>query len=350
MVETNNLRIVASEDVLSPQEVKDRAWRPDESTTQHILQSRDTIARIMNGDNKRMLVVTWPCSIHTEESAYAYAEVVKEAQKFENLVIVMRAYFEKPRTTIWWKWLINDPHLDDSFDINHWLILARQIYMKLAEMRIPIWIEQLDTLSPQYLSDLVSWSAIGARTAESQPHRELSSGLSSPVWIKNGTSWDLEIAINAMKAASKPHHFLSIGEEWTIKRFTTSWNPDTHIILRWWWDDEQNYELSHQQETAALLRDAWFDERRIIVDASHKNAPGWHLDQITVVNYMISQILAWKNLARWLMLEGHIQEWRQDIKNGKNNPLKSITDPCIWKDDTLDQLDRLNDTVGQMTS
>lgn len=348
MVETNDLRIVASDDVITPKEVKDRVWRPDNDITEHIQASRDTIAKIMNGDDDKMLVIPWPCSIHSLESAQAYAEIAEEAQKFENLYVVMRAYFEKPRTTTGWKWLINDPHLNNSFDIDHWFMLARQIFMYLAEKRIPIRTEQLDLLSPQYISDLVAWSAIWARTTESQPHRELSSWLSSPVWFKNGTEWNIDVAVNAMKAASQAHRFLSIGEDWILQRFETSWNPDTHIILRWW-TDNSNYEGTHIQTATDLLGKAWFGPK-IIVDASHKNARNWYKSQLDVVQYMIDQILAWKNPGRWLMIESHIQEGKQDKEDGKNNPLKSITDPCIWSGDTLDILDKLNDAVGKMAA
>ena len=229
----DDLRIVA-EKPLSPPAVLKKVLPLSEQGAQFVQQARNTIADIVHGRDKRLLVVTGPCSIHDPVAAIEYAQKLKQLQQqyADSLYIVMRVYFEKPRTTVGWKGFINDPHLDDSFDLETGLTWGRELLLKMVEMELPTATEALDPISPQYMSDLISWSAIGARTVESQTHREMASGLSMPVGFKNGTDGNLNIALNALQSAASGHSFIGINQRGEVSLVQTAGNPDGHIILR----------------------------------------------------------------------------------------------------------------------
>ena len=331
----DDMRINEISEIITPKELISK-YSLNEETANFINLSRISISNIISLNDSRVLVITWPCSIHNSDEALKYAELLKSIQK-ENphLFLVMRTYFEKPRTTIWWKWLINDPHLDDSCDINSWLEIARSLLLKINSMWIPTAVEFLDTITPQYIWDLVSWWAIWARTTESQEHRKLVSGLSMPVWFKNGTTWDLQVAIDAIKSASWEHTFLWATKQWKIARLKTTWNPDWHIILRWW-SNWPNYSSKHIKEVEEKLLKSWI-KTWIIVDFSHANSKKNHNNQLTVCEDIAKQIKTWNKNIVWVMIEWNLIEWNQSFTPWKDNPsiIKpwiSITDACIdWE-------------------
>lgn len=311
---------------------------------------------ILNGDDDRLVVVIGPCSIHDPAAALDYAErLKKEAEKHQNeLHIVMRAYLEKPRTTVGWKGLINDPEIDGSFQINKGLRIARKLFVELTE-KLPIAGEMLDTISPQFLSDLFSVGAIGARTTESQLHRELSSGLSFPVGFKNGTDGTLGVAIDALRAASHPHHFLSVTKPGIVAIVGTDGNKDCFVILRGG-KQGTNFDAESVKETQASLKKAGIvsDDkitRRIMVDCSHGNSNKNHRNQPLVAADVAKQLADGQEAICGLMIESNIEEGRQDVppaEQGGKDALKygcSITDACIGFDDTVDVLQVLADGV-----
>lgn len=304
-------------------------------------QTRHDIAELVHGHDDRLLVIIGPCSIHDPKAALEYAErLLPLKQKYaENLLIVMRVYFEKPRTTVGWKGLINDPHLDGSYDINFGLRQARDLLLKLNNMGIPAATEFLDMITPQYFADLISWGAIGARTTESQVHRELASGLSCPVGFKNGTDGNLKIAIDAIGAASHSHHFLSVTKAGHSAIVHTSGNPDCHVILRG--GKEPNY--SHPFVAAAVenLQKAK-ETTQLMIDFSHANSHKDYKQQMVVAEDVAGQIKAGETHIMGVMVESNLEEGRQD------KPViygKSITDACIGWPETERMLALLSEAV-----
>jgi 3-deoxy-7-phosphoheptulonate synthase len=303
--------------------------------------ARQSIHRILHGADNRLLVVIGPCSIHEVDSAIEYAtRLQREVPRFENdLLIVMRVYFEKPRTTVGWKGLINDPRLDNSFRINEGLRLARGLLLEINDMGLPCATEFLDTITPQYTADLIAWGAIGARTTESQVHRELASGLSCPVGFKNGTDGNIRIAIDAIRAAQSPHHFLSVTKAGHSAIVSTGGNEDCHVILRG--GKVPNYDAAHVDAACKEIAAAGL-AARLMVDASHANSSKRFKQQIEVVRDTASQLAAGDERIIGVMVESHLVEGRQDLVPGQ--PLeygKSITDACLGWEDSLMVLEML---------
>ncbi|WP_416191717.1 3-deoxy-7-phosphoheptulonate synthase AroG [Neisseria sp. CCUG12390] len=297
-------------------------------------QTRHEIADLVHGRDNRLLVIIGPCSIHDPKAALEYAErLLPLRKKYEKeLLIVMRVYFEKPRTTVGWKGLINDPHLDGTFDINYGLRQARSLLLTLNNMGMPASTEFLDMITPQYYADLISWGAIGARTTESQVHRELSSGLSCPVGFKNGTDGNLKIAIDAIGAASHPHHFLSVTKTGHSAIVHTAGNPDCHVILRG--GKEPNYSNEHVKAAAEQLAKAG-QTSKVMIDFSHANSRKDYKRQMEVAQDVAQQLRDGENNIMGVMVESHLMEGRQDKPE---NYGQSITDACIGWDSTEELL------------
>lgn len=332
----DDLRIRGIQEVIPPQQLHQEIPVSD-GGTRTIHDARVEIHNILHQKDDRLLVIMGPCSIHDPEAAREYAGRLQGLmnQVEKEIRLVMRVYFEKPRTTVGWKGLINDPDLDGSFQINKGLRLARHLLADFAEMGIPAATEFLDLISPQYLADLISWGAIGARTTESQVHRELASGLSCPVGFKNGTDGSLNIAIDAIRSASQPHYFLSLTKEGHSAIFSTSGNDDCHIILRG--GKKPNYDADSINQAATEL-EAQGLEPMIMVDCSHANSSKDHRKQAIVCRDMAQQLAAGDRRIMGLMMESHLVEGRQDVIPGQNLIYgKSITDACIdW--DSSEQL------------
>ncbi len=328
-----DVNVVSSELLPTPREVKNHAPLSEQAES-FIFESRNTLNKILNREDKRLAIVVGPCSIHDIEAAQEYADKLKELQKKveKNLFLVMRVYFSKPRTTIGWKGLINDPHLDDSFKVNQGLMIARKFLLDLAEKGIPVGTEVLDAITPQYLDDLITWSAIGARTAESQSHREMASGLSTPVGIKNGTDGNVNVAINALKTMLHPHRFLGINQEGQCVVIHTNGNKHGQLILRGGGGtpnfDAESVRLANEALKKANLA------QNIIIDCSHGNSNKDYRNQPAVLDSIIKQRLAGDDSIVGVMLESNINEGRQDLKGDKSNLEYgvSITDSCInWE-------------------
>jgi len=309
--------------------------------------SRQAIHRILHSMDDRLLIIIGPCSIHDTKAALEYAERlghVRERLK-NDLEIVMRVYFEKPRTTVGWKGLINDPDLDDSFNINRGLRTARSLLLQINDMGLPCGSEFLDMITPQYIADLIAWGAIGARTTESQVHRELASGLSCPVGFKNGTDGNLKIALDAIKAASQPHHFLSVTKGGHSAIVSTNGNEDCHVILRGGKApnfDAASVDAACREAASAALA------CRLMIDASHGNSQKKPENQIPVASDIANQLAAGDMRIFGLMIESHLNAGRQDLLPGK--PLvygQSVTDGCIGWDDSVAVLETLADAVRQ---
>ncbi|MDQ6954674.1 MAG: 3-deoxy-7-phosphoheptulonate synthase [Mariprofundaceae bacterium] len=343
---TDDLRIVATKEVVSPALV--HAEHPiNDIVSTVVTDARKNIHDILRGDDDRLLVVVGPCSIHNPDLALEYAKHIQGLNGCydDNLQIVMRVYFEKPRTTIGWKGLINDPHLDNSFEINTGIRMARKLLLEINEMGIPAGTEFLDLITPQYFADLVSWGAIGARTTESQGHRELSSGLSCPVGFKNSTEGGYRIAIDAINAASNPHHFLSLTKEGRSAIFSTSGNEDCHIIMRG--GHTPNYDASHIAAATKELELANVSSG-IMIDCSHANSLKQHQRQIIVGHDVCEQISLGNQKIIGVMIESHLHAGNQKVIEGQ--VLKhgvSITDACISWDDTVDLLAAFSKAVEQ---
>ena len=297
-------------------------------------QTRQEIADLVHGRDKRLLLIIGPCSIHDPEAALEYArKLLPLRKKYEKeLLIVMRVYFEKPRTTVGWKGLINDPHLDGTFDINFGLRQARRLLLALNDMGMPASTEFLDMITPQYYADMISWGAIGARTTESQVHRELASGLSCPVGFKNGTDGNLKIAIDAIGAASHPHHFLSVTKAGHSAIVHTAGNADCHVILRG--GKEPNYDSDHVKAAAEQLTKAGVTPK-LMVDCSHANSRKDYTRQMEVAQDVAQQLRAGENNIMGLMVESHLVAGRQDKPEVYG---QSITDACIGWDATEEML------------
>ncbi len=337
---TDDLRIAEMEELISPAALISELPVSD-TTTQTVSHARRAIHNILTGEDPRILVVTGPCSIHDPDAARDYAERLQAtaSRLADDLFIVMRVYFEKPRTTVGWKGLINDPDLNDTFNINKGLHLARSLLLDLGDMGVPCGTEYLDLISPQYIADLIAWGAIGARTTESQTHRELASGLSCPVGFKNATDGDVQVAVDAIGSASQPHHFLSVTKGGHSAIFKTAGNQDCHVILRG--GKQPNYDMFSTDDTAALLAKANLPAR-IMIDASHANSRKIPARQIHVVQDIATQIARGNQDIFGIMIESHLVEGRQDVRD--DQPLaygQSITDPCISWTDTNTVLEEL---------
>ncbi|KAJ7041273.1 hypothetical protein C8F04DRAFT_1080808 [Mycena alexandri] len=314
-----------------------------------IASARYNAARIVAGQDDRVLVIVGPCSIHSPEQALEYANLLKaKIPEWSNLLIVMRAYFEKPRTTVGWKGLINDPDINGSFKINKGLRIARQLLCDITDLGVPIGSELLDTISPQYLADLHSWGAIGARTTESQLHRELASGVSFPIGFKNGTDGSVSVAIDAMGSAGSPHAFMGVTEQGLASIVKTRGNQDTHVILRGG-TKGPNYSSEHVKDAvkSIIKKKDWAS---IMVDCSHGNSQKNHNNQPIVIDSICEQLAAGERNITGVMVESNINEGRQDVPTEGAKGLKhgvSITDACVNWEKTLEMMDKLNAAVGQ---
>lgn len=344
--QTDDLRIQAIQKVVSPDSVH-ADFPSTETARDTIFEARKAIHDILQGEDDRLLVVVGPCSIHDPRAARVYAEkLVKVRDKLkEDLLIVMRVYFEKPRTTIGWKGLINDPDLDDSFHINKGLRMARELLVDINDMGMPTGSEFLDLITPQYLADLISWGAIGARTTESQVHRELASGLSAPVGFKNGTDGTLTIAIDAIGAAGKPHHFLSLTKAGHSAIFSTTGNVDCHIILRG--GKQPNYDAKHINQACHDLEKAGMPTK-LMIDFSHANSSKDYQRQLIVGADVAEQIAGGDERIIGAMIESHLKPGRQESSPGcKLEYGISITDACLGWDDNEKLLHDLARAVQQ---
>ncbi len=329
---TDDIHISGMQEVIPPEELH-REYPLTDQASDTVYHTRQAIHEILTGKDDRLLVIVGPCSIHDPKAAREYAERLKalKDEMADDLCIVMRVYFEKPRTTVGWKGLINDPHLDDSFNINHGLRQARSLLLDIAEMGVPAGTEFLDLISPQYIADLVSWGAIGARTTESQGHRELASGLSCPVGFKNGTNGGLRIATDAIQAASRPHVFMSLTKQGHSAIFSTTGNKDCHIILRG--GKQPNYDAESVNKAAQQLEKANLNNK-IMIDCSHANSGKDHTKQADVCRDIAGQISNGDSRIFGIMLESHLVAGRQNIVEGKDLIYgQSITDACIdWNE------------------
>jgi 3-deoxy-7-phosphoheptulonate synthase len=343
---TDDLRISGMQVVLAPEELH-REYPLSDAASDTVYRTRQAIHEILHGKDDRVLVIVGPCSIHDPRAGREYAQRLKRLidELGEQLCIVMRVYFEKPRTTVGWKGLINDPHLDESFNINYGLRLARSLLLDVSAMGVPAGTEFLDLISPQYIADVVSWGAIGARTTESQGHRELASGLSCPVGFKNGTDGGLKIAIDAIQAASSPHVFMSLTKQGHSAIFSTTGNDDCHIILRG--GKKPNYDAASVNEAAQQLQQNG-QLNRIMVDCSHANSGKNHAQQATVCRNVAAQIAAGDQRLFGVMLEGHLVAGRQDVDKIEDLVYgQSITDACMGWDETEVLLRELSQAVQQ---
>ncbi len=343
---TDDVRIKELKELVPPAYLM-REFPCEEAVSNLVFHARQAVHRILHGLDDRLIVVIGPCSIHDTDAALEYAQrLAVERERFaEDLEIVMRVYFEKPRTTVGWKGLINDPYLDNSFKINDGLRIARQLLLQINQLKVPAGTEFLDMISPQYLADLVSWGAIGARTTESQVHRELASGLSCPIGFKNGTEGSIKIAIDAVKAAAHPHHFLSVTKSGHSAIVSTVGNPDGHVILRG--GKTPNYNAASIEAASSEIRQAHLPAR-LIVDASHANSNKKHENQIGVCQNIGEQLAAGEERIVGVMIESHLIGGRQDLREGHQQDLvygQSITDACLGWGDSVAVLDDLAQAV-----
>jgi 3-deoxy-7-phosphoheptulonate synthase len=338
---TDDLRICEIKEVIAPAQVHDE-MPLSAFAVQTIIEARQEIHNILTGDDDRLLVVVGPCSIHDPKAALEYGKLLQAAKDAlkDDLMIVMRVYFEKPRTTVGWKGLINDPDIDSSFNINKGLRVARQLLLDLNNLGVPCATEYLDLISPQYISDLISWGAIGARTTESQGHRELASGVSCPIGFKNSTDGTIKIAIDAIGAAMSPHHFMSLTKNGHSAIFSTTGNEDVHIILRGG-NSQPNYDAVNVEQVAEGLIKANL-RPNIMIDFSHANSLKQYHRQLIVSEDVAEQIASGDRRIMGAMIESHLKAGRQEVIDG--HPLtygQSITDACISWDDTLPLLNNL---------
>lgn len=341
---TDDVRIREIKPLITPLVLLER-MKESVSTTKNILETRAAIHRILHQADDRLLVVVGPCSIHDTQAGMEYAHRLLEIRKelSQDLLIVMRVYFEKPRTTVGWKGLINDPHLDGTYDINEGLARARKFLLDVNEIGMPAGAEFLDTITPQYTADLVSWGAIGARTTESQVHRELASGLSCPVGFKNGTDGSVRVAIDAIKTAASPHHFLSVTKEGQSAIIATTGNEDCHVILRG--GKSPNYDAKSIEAACDSLADAGLAPL-LMIDCSHANSQKQYALQKEVARDVGEQVANGDVRIIGLMVESHLNEGRQEHTPGCNLAYgQSITDACIGWEDTVKLLEGLAESV-----
>ena len=343
---TDDVRIVEIKELVKPATLLSKL-KESVSSTKNILATRSAIHRVLHGDDDRLLVVVGPCSIHDTKAGLEYARRLLSVRKHlaDDLLIVMRVYFEKPRTTVGWKGLINDPHLDGSYDINLGLEKARQFLLDVNELGMPAAMEFLDTITPQYTADLVSWGAIGARTTESQVHRELASGLSCPVGFKNGTDGSTRVAIDAIKTASSPHRFLSVTKNGESAIIVTKGNDDCHVILRG--GKMPNYEAQHVDAVGEQLLEAGLLPR-LMIDCSHANSQKKYEQQVNVAEDIASQISSGDQRIAGVMIESHLKAGKQVQSPGCSLEYgQSITDGCLGWEETETLLNMLAKSVQQ---
>ena len=343
---TDNTRIAGSRGLIPPVIMLDE-MPVTEKASQTITTARQGVGDVLNGKDDRLVVVVGPCSVHDINAALEYGDILSKVMpQFEkDLLIIMRVYFEKPRTTVGWKGFINDPNLDGSFEINQGLHLARELLLTLSDRGLPCGTEFLDTISPQYVADLIAWGAIGARTTESQVHRELSSGLSAPVGFKNGTDGNVQVAIDAMGAARSSHHFLSVTKQGNTAIFTTKGNQDTHVILRGG-KAGPNFDAQSVTATCDALEKARLS-RKVMVDCSHGNSQKDYKKQPLVSASIAEQIVAGSEQVFGVMIESHLQAGNQSIDNVPLAYGQSITDACVSWDMTVPMLEQLAQAVQQ---
>ncbi len=345
MQQTKDLRITGTKEIQSPESLM-QELPLSEAAANLVTNTRQQIYDVLDGKDDRLVVVIGPCSIHDSEAALEYADRLKKMidELNNELVIVMRVYFEKPRTTVGWKGLINDPDLDGSFRINKGVRKARELLLNLAEKGVPAGHEYLDLISPQYISDLVCWGAIGARTTESQGHRELASGLSCPVGFKNGTDGGVQIALDAMRAAQGTHHFISITLQGHSAIFSTAGNNYTHVILRGG-SNRPNYDRVSVDDVTAKLEASGLNPR-LMIDCSHANSRKQYRRQLEVCRDVIHQIKTGQDNIFGVMIESNLVEGRQDYRQGAELTYgQSITDACIGWEDSATLLRELADAV-----
>ena len=342
----DNLNVQSQEILITPEQLK--AELPiSEAAAQSIADSRDVIRNILDGKDHRLFIVVGPCSIHDVDAAMDYAKRLKALadEVADTLYIVMRVYFEKPRTTVGWKGLINDPHLNDTFKIQEGLHIGRRLLLDVAELGLPTSTEALDPISPQYMQDCIAWSAIGARTTESQTHREMASGLSSAVGFKNGTDGGLDVATNAIKSATKPHRFLGINSQGQVSVIHTKGNPYAHVVLRGG-SNGPNYDSVHIELTEQALAKAGV-ANNIMVDCSHANSSKQPNLQPKVMEDVSSQIVSGNRSIIGLMVESNINEGNQSIPDDLSQ-LKygvSVTDGCIDWETTEQSIRAMRDKI-----
>jgi 3-deoxy-7-phosphoheptulonate synthase len=340
----DDLRIRAVRPLITPALLEEQL--PADTTARAVVESsRAGISRVLHGQDDRLIVVVGPCSIHDHDQAMEYARRLKVQVDAlgEDLLIVMRVYFEKPRTTVGWKGYINDPHLDGTFAINEGLVRARRLLLDVLALGLPVGTEFLDLLSPQFISDLVSWGAIGARTTESQSHRQLASGLSCPVGFKNGTDGGVKVAADAIVAARSPHAFMGMTKMGQAAIFETRGNDDCHVILRG--GKQPNYAAADVDATCSLLRAQKLPES-VMIDVSHANSSKQYQRQIEVAAEVARQVAGGDKRIVGVMIESHLNEGRQDIT--PDQPLKygvSVTDACIGFEATIPVLESLAQAV-----
>ncbi len=344
---TDDLRIIETNELSSPEEVRNEIPIGHE-VAKTVHQSRQSIENILDNKDDRLIVVVGPCSIHDPNAALEYAKKLSKVsdKHKKNLFIVMRVYFEKPRTTVGWTGLINDPYLDGTFKINEGIRIGRKVLHDITSLGLPTGTEYLDLISPQYISDIVSWGAIGARTTESQCHRELASGLSCPVGFKNGTDGNLQIAIDAIKSASNAHHFLSVTKSGDSAIFSTSGNKYCHVILRGG-RQKTNYDSESLDEVEVNLQKANLP-LRMMIDCSHANSQKQFKEQITVAKNIAAKVSDGDNRIQGLMLESNLVEGNQKITSKESLVYgQSITDSCLGWDDTEELIDSLSEAASK---
>ena len=340
-IATDDNRIKEIKELRPPETLLD-AMQASDAATDNIIETRAGIHRILYSGDDRLLVIIGPCSIHDPVAGLEYAKRLQEQRErlSGELLIVMRVYFEKPRTTVGWKGLINDPYLDGSYQINDGLEMARRFLLEVNELGMPAGTEFLDAITPQYTADLVSWGAIGARTTESQVHRELATGLSCPVGFKNGTDGNIRIAVDAIKAAASPHHFLSVTKEGHSAIVSTTGNEDCHVILRGG-NGAPNFDKLSVEEASKQLAASGL-AAKIMIDCSHANSQKQYKLQKDVATDVAGQMATGDDRIIGVMVESHLNEGRQDHTPGCTLEYgKSITDACLGWDDTLDVLNTL---------
>jgi 3-deoxy-7-phosphoheptulonate synthase len=341
---TDDVRILEIKELIKPAALV-AELKGGDASTQNIMATRAAIHRVLHGLDDRLIVVVGPCSIHDTKAGLEYARRLLEVRKHlaSDLLIVMRVYFEKPRTTVGWKGLINDPHLDGTYHINEGLKRARKFLLDVNALGVPAAMEFLDTITPQYTADLVSWGAIGARTTESQVHRELASGLSCPVGFKNGTDGGVRSAVDAIRTASSPHHFLSVTKEGRSGIISTTGNDDCHVILRG--GKTPNYGAKHVDSACGELKEAGLTPK-VMIDCSHANSQKQYQLQKEVARDVAGQLSNGDTRIIGLMLESHLNEGRQQYTPGSELEYgKSITDACMGWDDSVELLEMMASAV-----
>ncbi len=347
MHKTFDLHVVETRPLLSPAFIHSELPLTEKRAAL-VAGTRDRIRNILRGEDQRLLVIVGPCSIHDVQAAYEYGEklALLRTELEDDLEIVMRVYFEKPRTTIGWKGLINDPHLDNSYDINTGLRLARKLLLDLAHLGLPAATELLDPIIPQYIADVISWTAIGARTTESQTHREMASGLSMPVGFKNGTDGGCRIAVNAMLSAGQPHRFLGINSHGLASIVTTTGTPDTHLVLRGG-KHGSNYDVVNVEKAAAELSQNNLNPR-VMVDCSHDNAAKDYTRQALALQSVSDQVMAGSPHLMGVMIESHLVAGNQKIPQDLSQLVygQSITDACVDFGTTTDMLRSLASSLA----